>query len=205
MTLECHQHVIRYMMGQLLGYFDDKKAAHLAGMGRKVKRHGFAVSKLVPSSLFYLPCQAQDAKDSFFTEFPGEALEPWMWEAAAVAMTQDPDTERLRLELGNDNIQQGKSDSVALKSLRDKLASKDPANDSATAIANAKAVYASTPAGMGLRHTGFFGLGLALKRLGLSDNEILGHLIDADYDRSRRNKKGIEGVLKSLKSSKWAS
>ena len=63
----------------------------------------------------------------------------------------------------------------------------------------------STTAGMGLRHTGFFRLGLALKRLGLDDNEIMGHLTDADYDGSRRKKKAIEGVLKSLKSSKWAS
>ena len=65
--------------------------------------------------------------------------------------------------------------------------------------------YTSTPAGMGLRHSRFFRLGLALKRLGQNDIEILEHLTDADYDGSRRKKKAVEEVLKSLNSSKRAS
>jgi hypothetical protein len=38
--------------------------------------HGFDMGKLVPSSLFYLPCQAANAADSFFTDFDGKARLP---------------------------------------------------------------------------------------------------------------------------------
>ena len=72
-------------------------------------------------------------------------------------------------------------------------------------VQNAVATYASIPAGMGLRNGGFFTLGLTLKRCGLNDNEIMGHLSAADTDGSRRKKNAIDSVMKSLKSAKWAS
>jgi hypothetical protein len=205
MSVECHRRVIAYMMGQLNGYYDDKTTEYHAKKGRRVKRHGFDTSKFVPSSLFYLPCQAKDPKDSFFVDFEGDALDPWEWGAASIAMSHDPEITRPQLELANDNAQERRRGSVALNSLRDKLASEDHTPDRASRIAYAMAFYASIPSGMGLRHTGFFGLGLALKRLGLNDNEIFGHLTDADSDGSRRKKKAIDGVVKSLKSGKWAS
>ncbi len=46
---------------------------------------------------------AQDPQDSFFTEFTGEALDPWEWDAAAVAMMRDPDMERKQLEFADDD------------------------------------------------------------------------------------------------------
>ncbi len=205
MSIECHKHVVDYMMGQLYGYFDDRTAEYLAKTGRRVMRHGFDTSKFVPSSLFYLPCQAKESKDSFFEDFEGDALDPWEWGTAAIAMSQDPEITRQQLELANDNVEPRSGGSDALNALRDKFKFDDANTGRVAGIANAMEVYRSVPTGMGLRHTGFFRLGLALKRFGLNNNEIMGHLNDADFDGSRRKRNAIESVMKSLKDSKWAS
>ncbi len=205
MSLESHKYVVDYMMGQLNGYFDDRTAEYLAKIGKRVKRHGFDTSKFVPSSLFYLPCQAEDPMDSFFEDFEGDALDPWEWGVAAIAMSQDPEITRQQLEFTNDNVESRQGGSDKLNALRDKLESEDASIGKTAGIANAIAVYKSTPSGMGLRHTGFFRLGLALKRFGLNENEIVENLNEADFDGSRRKKNAIVSVMKSLKDSKWAS
>ena len=46
------------------------------------KTHGFDMGKLTPSSLFYLPCQAQDPRDSFFIDHNSasrQPLDPYVW------------------------------------------------------------------------------------------------------------------------------
>jgi hypothetical protein len=46
------------------------------------KHHGFDMGKLVPSSLFYLPCQAVNPLDSFFMDFRDKhrvPLDPYEW------------------------------------------------------------------------------------------------------------------------------
>jgi hypothetical protein len=205
MTLECHQHVVSYMMGQLSGYYDDKAAADLASKGRKVKRHGFDVSKFVPCSLFYLPCQAKAPKDSFFVEFAGAALDPYEWGEAAIAMMDDPDAETRQLEFVEEKALPPTGGSEELNAIRNKLAVTGVANDTTSQIRNAIATYTSIPCGMSLRHIGFFTLAAKLKRSGLNDNEIMGHLTLADTDGSRKKKNAIASVMKSLKSAKWAS
>jgi hypothetical protein len=50
------------------------------------KHHGFDMSKLVPCSLFYLPCQARDPADSFFVDYNDERrspLDPYVWAKTA--------------------------------------------------------------------------------------------------------------------------
>jgi hypothetical protein len=49
---------------------------------RSRKHHGFDMSKLTPSSLFYLPCQAANAADSFFKDYCDKnraPLDPYEW------------------------------------------------------------------------------------------------------------------------------
>ena len=46
------------------------------------KTHGFDMGKLTPSSLFYLPCQAQNPADSFFIDHNSasrQPLDPYVW------------------------------------------------------------------------------------------------------------------------------
>jgi hypothetical protein len=40
--------------------------------GRSLKRSGLDISKRAPTSLFYLPCQAENAGESFFKDFIDE-------------------------------------------------------------------------------------------------------------------------------------
>jgi hypothetical protein len=44
-------------------------AGYSVGKSRGGKRSGRDVSKKSPSSLFYLPCQANEASDSFFQDY----------------------------------------------------------------------------------------------------------------------------------------
>ena len=136
---------------------------------------------------------------------PVKSLTRVKWGNAAIDMLQDPDAERRQLDFADGASDAATSGSEKLNQLRAKLAAKEAANDNAALVQNAIAIYSSIPKGMGLRHRGFFMLGLTLKRLGLTDHEIMGHLSTADYDGSRRKKKAIDSVMKSLKSTKWAS
>jgi hypothetical protein len=46
------------------------------------RTHGFDLGKLTPSSLFYLPCQAQNSADSFFIDHNSSSrlpLDPYVW------------------------------------------------------------------------------------------------------------------------------
>ena len=84
-----------------------------------------------------------------------------------------------------------------------RLAANDAVIGNTVIAQNAIATYASIPTGMGLRHAGFFRLGLTLNRCGLTDTEILAHLSAADTDGSRNKKNAIDSVMKSLKSARW--
>jgi len=200
MPIEGHQYVVKYLIGRLDGYYDDKTADLLEKKrGKSVKRHGFDMGKLVSSSLFYMPCQAEDPKDSFFQEFQGNPLEPLEWGSAAITIERDPAIKRPVLEYENDNPEPV-AESTTIQDIRNQLS----ANDNQTRIDKAKQVYVSTPSGMKMRHVAFFTLGLTLYRLGLADSEIITHLNDADADGSRRKKNSINDVMKSLKSRKYA-
>lgn len=198
MTLECHQLVVHYMIKQLNGYFDDQTADKLAKYGKSVKRHGFDMSKLVPSSLFYMPCQAADPQDSFFNGFDGEPLDPFQWGSASIDMSK-PDATPPQFEPLNDNRAATDEGSIKIQRLREQLKEEDVGFQ----IERAKQVYCDTPTNMKMRNRAFFKLGLKLKTLGLDEVEIRQHLVDADYDSSRSNKSAIDGVTKSLRNRKY--
>ena len=63
------------------GYWS-KKQLEVNERIKSRKHHGFDMGKLVPSSLFYLPCQARDPANSFFIDHdaPGRVpIDPYVW------------------------------------------------------------------------------------------------------------------------------
>lgn len=96
MTVEVHQSILKSMAAMLTsrGYYSDRDALKIEQKtGKPVKRHGFDVSKFVPCSLFYLPCQAKNPADSFFEDLPGEILDPADWIAAPQHHDRDREAE----------------------------------------------------------------------------------------------------------------
>lgn len=202
MTVETHQRVIHHIINRLNGYYDDKTADIFSKKGRKVKRHGFDMSKLVPSSLFYMPCQPQNPKDLFFKDFSGNLLDPIEWADAAIMMVRDPATKRPVLEYENDNSESIEFGNTKLDALRKKAI--QATNDMKQAGAD-KAIqaYKNTPSGQKLRHSAFFTLGLTLKSIGFNDVEISEKLKFADTDGSRQRKNAVSNIMKSLKTGKY--
>jgi hypothetical protein len=63
------------------GYWSQKQLDADARIKSR-RTHGFDMGKLTPSSLFYLPCQAQNPADSFFIDFNDKSrapLDPYVW------------------------------------------------------------------------------------------------------------------------------
>jgi hypothetical protein len=191
MSIECHHHVIRYMMKQLNGYYDDATANRLKSIGRKVMRHGFDVSKFTPSSLFYLPCQAVETNDSFFEVFGGIKLDPLLWGAAD--LLSETKTPKPVIEYEDTRTPDLNAAVEAM------LKKENDDGDNVIKISNAVEEYKKIPSGKGLRHNAYFKLGVSLKKFGLNDNEIQSHLTQGDYDGSRKVKGAIKSVMDSLK------
>ena len=154
------------------GFYDDETAPKMEENGLTVKRHGFDMTKLTAESLFYLPCQAENPKNSFFIEYEGTILDPKKWlKSIEIQSPKTPDR---------------KPYSVIRKGPRSKLQ-----------IDGAKDEYKTVPAGLGRRNLEFFNLGWKLKRFGLDEFERRQHLRDADWDHSR-GEKAIRDIEKTL-------
>ncbi|MBC7800938.1 MAG: hypothetical protein H7Z10_09975, partial [Gemmatimonadaceae bacterium] len=138
------------------------------------KIHGFDIGKLTASSIFFIPCKRPGDNAAFFTEYPGNELDPVLWLAnPTISSLFDPAPEpapatpitpiatscdqltRVHVQLAQDDA------SVVDKDAR---------------INQAKASYLAVPTGMKQRHSAFFKLGLTLLYLGCSLTEIRGHL-----------------------------
>jgi hypothetical protein len=83
MPAEVYRLIVEQIMRTLNkgGYWSDQQIAKNQRI-KSPKRHGFDMSKLVPSSLFYLPSQAADPKGSFFHDYAGPQrapLDPYAW------------------------------------------------------------------------------------------------------------------------------
>ena len=83
MPIAAHRAIAQQIMRTLNrdGYWS-KKQLEANERIKSRKHHGFDMSKLVPSSLFYLPCQAQNPANSFFIDHnaPGRLpIDPYVW------------------------------------------------------------------------------------------------------------------------------
>jgi hypothetical protein len=144
--------------------------------------HGIDKSKMNAASLFYAPSQAKDSAHSFFEVRDGMPLDVLEW---------------LRKPLHNDVSEVDSTNDEAQN-----VESATAATSYSSEIQRYISEYANVPAGSGLRNQAFYTLGLKLSGLGLSNDQIEVELTRADYDGSRRKKKAIKGVIKSLAQSR---
>jgi hypothetical protein len=150
--------------------------------GRKRKsarHHGFDMSKLVPSSLFYLPCQAKNPADSFFLDHNDARrapLDPFQWIMAAANRAHPepeivlPATAPVPPTPANDDPIRM---SPAMQALHDRLLAQQAAG-SAKPLEQRRnaAIEAWRSAAPGEGNRAFFVLGMTLARLGLDLAEV---------------------------------
>lgn len=144
--------------------------------------HGVDKSKMNAASLFYAPSQAKGRAHSFFEIKDGKPLDVLEW---------------LRKPLHNDV-----SEVDATNHEAQNVESSTVTTSYSDEIQKYVSEYVNVPAGNGLRNQAFYTLGLKLSGLGLSKEEIEVELTLADYDGSRRKRRAIKGVIKSLAQSR---
>jgi hypothetical protein len=178
------------------------------------KTHGFDMGKLTPSSLFYLPCQAQNPRDSFFIDHNStsrQPLDPYEWagyaanhhrpepeSSATVATTVTPTVA--------EPVQQTMPPTVCpkLRLMREMIAAEEAAkvqDDRAQRQAAAIEKWYLTPAESG--HAAFFQFAVDLRDTGLSMAEI-GDVLrqEAGYARHPAERRGeVNGIMRTLRGS----
>jgi hypothetical protein len=185
--------------------------------GIKERRcHGFDESKFNAASLFYLPCQAKDPRDSFFVDY-GEGdpkrgpldLHAWINECilnlrakpkpvmavVPAAVVPNPAAKPSLTP---------KAVCTKLQAMRDALEAEKAQTSAGRREAWVNAAierWRETAPIPGTGHTGFFALAAALQRAGLNDADIRSKLYDeAGYAHSARERRGeIKGILTSLR------
>jgi hypothetical protein len=151
------------------------------GKTRKApKHHGFDMSKLVPCSVFYLPCQAGIKADSFFTDYNGERrapLDPYLWarfSANSARPEPEPVPEPTPSVIPAQTISEPSvTISPAMRQLHDHLLGDQEsvvADRRAKGLDKAVAEWRGAAGGDG--NAAFFRLGCALDGLGFSHSEI---------------------------------
>ncbi|MBU6357063.1 MAG: DEAD/DEAH box helicase family protein [Rhodospirillales bacterium] len=166
------------------GYWSDKQLAD--GRPRKdPQRHGFDMTKLVPTSLFYLPCQAKDTADSFFTDYNGkrrQPLDPYQWAefaARAARPTPEPPATVVKLKPATSE------DAVPTKSSED---------------SREAAIATWRCAAKGHGHNEFFKLACKLRGSGMPLDEVRATLqSEVSFARSPDDRRRqISGIMASL-------
>jgi hypothetical protein len=142
-------------------------AGYSVGKAQGGMRSGLDASKKVPTSLFYLPCQANEPSHSFFTDYNDvkrEILDPIKWVSNTVVHFPQLD--------GRASTQPRQTRKV----------------DEA-AVEQATRVWRESPKYPGEGNTRFFNYALALRTAGMSLNEIELKLRDeSTFGRSPRER-----------------
>jgi hypothetical protein len=141
--------------------------------------HGFDMGKLTPSSLFYLPCQAEHSTNSFFIDHnaPGRApIDPYVWAGYAAnhvrpspepVVTVSPTVVPLKPR------PMPATDCPRLGRMRELLAAEEAAKfDHVQAQRREAAIGRWRIAAAGEGNFAFFQLGVDLRSAGMSDLEI---------------------------------
>lgn len=185
MTIEV-DHVIKRLI------FDELAERGYAAPGKetasKSKSHGFDVSKLTPSSLFFMPCKSANPEDSFFVELPGDELDPVVW-AKRAPLTMYREEVPVVVEVA------APTKMAAIRTLLAAQASSVP--DREARIADAVQVYQSVPSGAGTRNNEFWKLGCRLQDLGMDLLGIEATLRSNANDNDRRNQ--VKSIISSLR------
>jgi hypothetical protein len=172
------------------------------------KHHGFDMSKLTPSSLFYLPCQAENPAGSFFIDHNSPSrvpLDPYVW-AGYAANHHRPSPELAVTPTAAEPVQQPMppTNCPRLRLMREMIAAEEAAkvrDDRTQRQEVAIQKWRLAPAETG--HAAFFQLGVDLSGAGLSMADIdatlrqeAGH---ARHPKQRRDQ--IKSVMRTLRGS----
>lgn len=206
----------RAIVGQIMqtvneaGYWSRKQLDD-GRLRKSPKHHGFDMSKLVPSSLFYLPCQAKNPADSFFMDFANrkrEPLNPYQW-AKFAANRARPQPGVLPPAALARPVNPAPNDAPAtisakLRAIRDRLRAAQPASEQDRQAERRDAAletWRTAPKGDGNR--AFFVLGSTLVRLGLSRSEVEVTLWqEASHAHSPKERRAeIKSMLRKLRPS----
>lgn len=212
-TLAMPVNVYRDVAGQIIdvvnkaGFWSAKQLAD----GRKRKstqHHGFDMSKLVPSSLFYLPCQAKNPADSFFLDLNDQQrapLDPYQW-IMAVANRARPEPEIMPVTTAPEPPVPANDDPIklspAMQALRDRLLAQKLAGSTKSLEERRDAAIDTwRNAAPGDGAIAFFKLSMALARLNLDLTEIATILrqetLHARHPDERRQQ--IKSLLKEIR------
>ena len=177
------------------------------------RHHGFDMSKLTPSSLFYLPVQASDPGDSFFLDY-NEArrlpLDPYAW-ADYASNHAMPEPEQIVAPVVELPAPKPLPTTISpeLQALSENLRSHHAANANvALAVRRDRAIQRWRIEGTA-PHVGnrkFFDLGRDLANTGMTDAEIADILhAEAGFSRTPDDRrKQVQSILRSLRRRKAA-
>jgi hypothetical protein len=172
--------------------------------------HGFDMDKLTPSSLFYLPCQAQNPTASFFIDHNSpsrQPLDPFRWAGyAANHHRPEPEPSAQPAMPIAEPVQQPMPPTVCpkLRRMREMIAAEEAAkmqNDRTRRQAAAIQTWHDTPAEAG--HSAFFQLAVDLRGAGLGMSDIESTL-KQEADNARHpaeRRREIEGIMRTLRGS----
>jgi hypothetical protein len=174
------------------------------------KHHGFDMGKLTPSSLFYLPCQAENPVDSFFIDHHSSGrvpLDPYVWAGYAAnhhQPVQEP-AETVATAVA-EPVQQAMptTDCPKLRRMRELIAEDEVArhrDNLSRRKAAAIGRWHGTPAESGNR--AFFQLGVDLGGAGMSMTDIDSILRqEAGYGRHPSERRAqIKYIMRTLRTS----
>ena len=168
------------------------------------KQHGFDMSKLVPSSLFYLPCQAATPANSFFMDVNDKnrlPLDPYQWADFAANHVQPERVEIMEPVLAEPMPQPLTETSCPkLRLVREMMHEEETSSVAAVSTRRQAAIdtWRSTPSGEG--SNAFFQLGVDLRSTGMDHAEIRATLWEeAGYARHPRERRDqIKGIMRTL-------
>lgn len=202
MSKEAHGLVLGEILYRLnrAGYWTPDE---LTARPRVMKRltHGFDLSKLTASSLFYLPSQAAHPKGSFFCDFTGDErspLEPANWIKWAVEHGIGEAPDRPVADPNESSALSCGGGSAKLRVVRPASANAGVSESKRAAAING---WRSAGQGIGAGNRAFYSLAVALKRAGLNGRALADTLYDeavyAEHASERR--RDIPRIIRRLR------
>jgi hypothetical protein len=217
MTIEVHRLILRQILDTVKkAGFHAQKALDKNPRIKSRKSHGFDLSKLVASSLFYLPCQTKHPGASFFEDHNGgdrQALNPFEWIAgmtihgrpepilAPVVATPTGSPSQPPTPLATT----GAATAPSLAAIRQQIVAKTGGGFEDRRIARREAAlddWRQTRGRVGEGHAEFFRLAARLRGAGMDLSEIGATLHqEAMWAHSPgQRQKEIRDILKTLRS-----
>ena len=209
MPIIAHEVICQQIMRTLngAGYWSQKQLDGDARIKSR-KTHGFDLGKLAPSSLFYLPCQAQDPRDSFFIDHNSasrQPLDPYQWAGFAANHYRSEPELAVRPTVA-ELVQQPMppTNCPKLRRMRDMIATEEEAKVQDVRAQRQEAAiqkWRAAPAEGGNR--AFFQFGADLRRAGLSmadiDATLRQEAAHARHPSERRDQ--IKYIMRTLRRS----